>query len=391
MGLFGGTSTTTSHETTSSGPSDFQKPYLTGLFDAAQGAFNSQTGTPYYQGSTYAGMSDQGKAALDAMRSYASGTGLGTANTLSSIGTNLAGYAGKSGQTLDQYLAMANEDPTAANMSAASRYADNPYLQSQIDAVGADVRRNLTENVLPGVDRAASAGGNINSSRAGIASGIAMRGAQDQMAQTAAQMRGEAWDKGLGYARDDRAQRLNAYGTAADAYGNLGSTGMRAMSDGVNAGYGAFDEMNNAEQLGQKDNQGYLDQDFQKWQGNDTRQWDLLNRYNSIVAGNQWGSNSTTDSKTTKPTGGILGGILGGISSAIGIGKSLGISDPRTKKNIERIDTLPDGLGVYSWSYNWEPDSAYNVGVMADEVASIRPWALGPEVHGYQTVNYENL
>jgi hypothetical protein len=30
-------------------------------------------------------------------------------------------------------------------------------------------------------------------------------------------------------------------------------------------------------------------------------------------------------------------------------------------------------------------------GVMADEVAKLRPWALGPKIGAYRTVNYQAL
>jgi hypothetical protein len=392
MGLFGGTSTSTSNTTSDSGPSSWQKPYLDTSFNAATAAFNTQKGTPYYQGDTYAGMSDQAKSALDAMRGYASGQGLDTANALSSIGSNLAGYSQRAGSTIDDYLKFSQEDPTQSNMDAAAKYANNPYLDAQIDANARDVRRNLTEDILPGIDRAASAGGNINSSRAGIASGIAQRGAADRISDISAQLRSGAWNNGLQMAQQDRTQRLNAMGNAADAYGQLGTTGMNAMSQGVQAGYGAFDEMGKADQADQADRQGYLTQDFNKWQGEDQRVWDMLNRYNGIVGSNQWGSSGTSSTKQTTPNGGIFGKIIGGISSIAGIAKEAGaFSDPRLKKDVRKIGELEDGLGVYTFRYLWETDEVPHVGVMADEVERLRPHALGAPVLGFMTVNYEKL
>lgn len=87
---------------------------------------------------------------------------------------------------------------------------------------------------------------------------------------------------------------------------------------------------------------------------------------------------------TEKTSGGGLGSILG---SALQLG-SLAFSDRRLKTNIEQVGRLRDGLGVYRWNYVWgEPGE----GVMADEVAALRPWALGSEVGGYATVNYGAL
>lgn len=83
----------------------------------------------------------------------------------------------------------------------------------------------------------------------------------------------------------------------------------------------------------------------------------------------------------------------GGLGKALGLGLSLipGIkfSDPRLKYDIQKIGEEADGLGRYRYRYLW--DETPRIGVMADEVAELRPWALGPEIGGYMTVNYGAL
>lgn len=78
----------------------------------------------------------------------------------------------------------------------------------------------------------------------------------------------------------------------------------------------------------------------------------------------------------------------GGLGKAIGLALSI-FSDRRLKTDIHEIAREPDGLGVYRYRYLW--DDRERVGVMADEVADLRPWALGPEIQGYRTVNYHLL
>lgn len=90
---------------------------------------------------------------------------------------------------------------------------------------------------------------------------------------------------------------------------------------------------------------------------------------------------------TQKQSGGI-GGILGGVGS-LASGAGTMFSDRRLKTNIEKVGEFDDGLGKYEWSYVW--GGPRHIGVMADEVAVLRPWALGPVVSGYATVNYEAL
>lgn len=79
---------------------------------------------------------------------------------------------------------------------------------------------------------------------------------------------------------------------------------------------------------------------------------------------------------------------LGSIASTVGGIASI-FSDRRLKHNIEKIGEKADGLGVYRYSYLGQVSRL--IGVMADEVARLRPWALGRTIAGYATVNYGAL
>lgn len=80
-------------------------------------------------------------------------------------------------------------------------------------------------------------------------------------------------------------------------------------------------------------------------------------------------------------------GMLGGIA---GIGSSLiGLSDRRLKTNIKRIGTLDNGLGLYSYTYQW--GGPRHIGVMADEVTEIMPDAVSEVAHGFMAVDYEKI
>lgn len=73
-------------------------------------------------------------------------------------------------------------------------------------------------------------------------------------------------------------------------------------------------------------------------------------------------------------------------------------SDARLKTNVEKVGAMPDGLGIYEWDYlpiegqiaAFMPEGR-QTGVMAHEVAELRPWALGPVIEGYATVDYGRL
>lgn len=80
-----------------------------------------------------------------------------------------------------------------------------------------------------------------------------------------------------------------------------------------------------------------------------------------------------------------LGGLVGGL------GARIAMSDRRLKENIIQIGVLEDGLPLYSYNYIWDDEDIRQVGVMADEVKEARPWALGPTIAGYDSVNYAKL
>lgn len=84
-------------------------------------------------------------------------------------------------------------------------------------------------------------------------------------------------------------------------------------------------------------------------------------------------------------SGGILGSLLQAAPAIF--------SDMRLKTNIEPVGALPDGLGVYEFDYlpNIGLPEGRHRGVMAEEVAKLRPWALGPKVGGFATVRYDRL
>lgn len=79
---------------------------------------------------------------------------------------------------------------------------------------------------------------------------------------------------------------------------------------------------------------------------------------------------------------------LGSIASTIG-GIASVFSDRRLKRAVELVGREADGLGIYLCRYVWS--RTRRLMVMADEVAKLRPWALGPRRAGFATVNYGAL
>lgn len=102
-----------------------------------------------------------------------------------------------------------------------------------------------------------------------------------------------------------------------------------------------------------------------------------------IGSAGQQSQGTSSGSASEKP------GISKFLGSMIG---SAAASDPRLKQDIVKIAEAANGLGVYHFRYNWDAEDVSRTGYMADEVAAIAPYALGPELPGgFMSVRYDLL
>jgi len=313
--LMGSNTTKTKSEQTPWAPQGAQ---LTHAFGAAQNIFDSKVGTPWYQGDLHAGLDPLTQQGIEGVGGYAAGAGAAAAGNVANSANPLLGAGALAMDGYGNLASMAGQDPTRQNITNAGLYADNPYLDGQIDAAARDVTRNLRENELPGIDRAATGTGNVNSSRAGVAEGIATRGAQDQIGDISAAMRGAAYDRGLLLSENARGTNMNATGAAASGMNSVYGQGLQGSGQGMDMAYRNLQAMVSAGQISQADAQGMMDSEFARWQGGDTRDSDLLARYYGIVGANNWGGTTNTTQKG--PTPGLLQMAAGGLATYVGAG-----------------------------------------------------------------------
>ncbi len=73
-----------------------------------------------------------------------------------------------------------------------------------------------------------------------------------------------------------------------------------------------------------------------------------------------------------------LGGSLGGAM--------LKSSDRRLKRDIVKVGKLRNGLPVYSFKFLWSDEPL--IGLMADDVVKVKPWAVLTDKDGYLMVDY---
>lgn len=317
-GIFGSKS---KDSTTTSEPWSAQQPFLkAGMTDAAY-QYGQQRGSPYYTGDMYANLNPNTQNALNGIYGY-QGQGVNNASTLTGAGTNLTGFGANGVQDAVGNLAGFNpQDPTQLNIQNAGQYANNPALDGAIDAASRDVTRNLSEVQLPGIARGADANGNLNSSRTGIAEGIAMRGAADRIGDIGATMRNDAYQNGLNLSEQARSTNQGDYLNSQNQAGVLSDRAITQGYGGITNGQGLYyDNMDAAAAAGglqQQDQQGNLDEAFAKWQGQDQRPWELLNKYQGAITGA--GSYPSTTASAGGGLGGMLQGALGGAASGLGL------------------------------------------------------------------------
>lgn len=78
------------------------------------------------------------------------------------------------------------------------------------------------------------------------------------------------------------------------------------------------------------------------------------------------------------------------VGSIIGTGAGVAMaSDRRLKRNIVKLATRPDGIGIYEFDYIW--GGGRQVGVMAQEVAKVIPEAVTTMANGFLAVYYSKL
>lgn len=150
-------------------------------------------------------------------------------NTQAAWDKGLAGLEGTS--AFYDKLMSGGSDITSSDITGmANDFIDNDLLQGQIDAANQDTVRNFNENTIPGIDRSAVEGGNLGSSRGGVAAAVAERSANEQMATTSANMRGNAYNNALTQAQSVLGGNITNQMAGAQGAGNNANSWFNASN-----------------------------------------------------------------------------------------------------------------------------------------------------------------
>lgn len=152
------------------------QPFLLKGLNEAERIYETQKSKndPGYTGPMVAQPTDTQQTGAGGLMDWGLNTGYGQAsgqfaggNALTGVG---AGGLNAASNALNKFGA---SDLPGANIDAAGRYANNPYMDGMVQAATRDATRQFNEQTMPGIDAQAAATGNFNSTRAGVATGLA--------------------------------------------------------------------------------------------------------------------------------------------------------------------------------------------------------------------------
>ena len=272
------------------------RPYLKFGYSGGQGALNDVLDTGAYTGPTLANLNDMQTGALNRQFGFGGDT-FGYGRNLASAGSGFG----------NNYNTLYNQAMGGGALNNAINYA-TANRGPLVDAALRDSTRMLTQQTLPGINRGASATGNTNSSRAGIADAIAMRDYQDRAADVSAGITDQLVNRSLDQSQRDFANAMSANQGLSNAYSTGFDTGFRGLGNQLAAG-GAFQTDLQNTYTDQRDN-FERQRDFEL---------DQYAKFMSQIMGRAPTSGSKYTPNMTNPTMAALSGAMSGA----GIGGNL--------------------------------------------------------------------
>lgn len=254
-------------------------PYIKDQLGNVSGMYGDMMEKGPYTGAYYAGPNDMQTKANNAMY----GMGMNNMTYGQNLMNQAGGFAGNASSLFDQYSSMADRPDM---MSKATDYATenmNPIVQAMMR----DNTRQLNEQTLPGINKAASGSGNANSSRAGVADALANRAYDDRMADVRSDVFNSLRNASLNQSNTQFGQSMDALRGASAANNTLGNaftTGTNLATAGGNMALGA-----GANQQGY--DQAALDADRAQFDYLNNYGYNLGKDYQGFLTGNQISGN----------------------------------------------------------------------------------------------------
>jgi len=299
-----------------------QVPYLKNAFSQAQDAYDKNMAAGPYTGDYVAAPNqdqyDQNGNAIN----FANGAGanavtgqLGAGSTLTGmgIGASGAGIAGLQGATGPNAL--------GNTIQGAQQVASGFDVPGAVSAAMQSANQEAADNTLPSLYRGAAAGGNINSDRTALATGVVQRGLAQQAAGLSAQLQNQNYQTGLTTAQNQNQQTIQGNSALLNGGNQSSSVGNTATTSGMNSEATNAALGSGAANANQQLDQSTLNNALAQWTGNQNFDYNNLNSLMQIISGKYGGT--TTTNGTTSGTTQTNPSLLQNLSSGAGILGSL--------------------------------------------------------------------
>lgn len=274
----------------------------------------------------------------------------------------------------------------------------DPYLQQVVDTTAADFDTSAGRTrAQQDLDLAGSGafGGSGAALTKSMTEGELARG----RASTLAGLRSQGFSQALGAAQNEAARKQAANDANASLYAGQLDRALnsgRSLAD-IAGAYGGERRADIATTLGVGDA-------LRSVEGEQRRApIDLMQARSDLLANlpldlfggeTMSGTVDTTENSTTKQKS--SGSLMSQIGQAAQIAAMFAGSDRTIKRDIEKLYTRPDGLGVYLFRYAddlakrlW--GAGWKVGVMAQEVLKVKPEAVARHPAGFLMVDYAQI
>lgn len=313
-----GDSKTSSNSTTTSSPWLYQAGYLTDAFNKASLAYNQNMDHGAYTGNYVAPTNQNQYNAANSEYNTAMGSGtnannsvLGQSNSLINQGNSATSSA------LSGLGSLLGSNTTSNLVNQANSIASGFNVQDDVNAAMQAANTNAAENTIPNLYRSAASAGNLNSDRTALSQGVVERGLQQTATNLAGQLANQNYHTGLNTALSQNQQNLSGYSSLGSLGASLGQSGLNGLSTYINnAGTLANQAQAGADKVQSLD-QSAITNSLDQYNGTASYPWTALQKYYSIIGGNNWGSYGTSSGTTTSSpsTLSMIGSGLGALGS----------------------------------------------------------------------------
>ena len=264
-------------------------PYITGMYKGGQAGLDSALAAGYYADPTYAGMNDMQNTAANNMYNFGN-------NAFGNAGNIMNTSSGFSGNYADLY------NRASADRAGVAEDYVNANADPMVNRALRDSTRQLEEDTLTSIGMGASASGNTNSSRAGVAEAIAGRGYMDRAADTRAGIENRLRNESFKNQDAQFSNMMNANAGLSTSYNNAFGMGNTAAGNMANAG-----------SMFQTDDQNRMNDDRARFEGNRDFELDMYNKFNAGILGRAPQTAGQVRPNLVDPTTAAFGGAMAGM------------------------------------------------------------------------------